>query len=379
MTHSINFKATDELLALFTAQQAEGVESPLASIKVAIADETFVLAGTTPSAGDGATDFAQMKATLEADCACYVLFRRRVATEPWALLSFVPDTAPIKEKMLLSSSKEALKKALGGVFGLEVQFSALEDVALEGEKSDAEKAAEQLAMMTTFEREAAEVKRGEAGAAADGKVKSSNLAFPLSADASAQLDAFAAGTVAMVALSIEGETIALRRAEADLPLASLAAALPTDEPSYCVFRWAHERDGAAVAPVLFVYMCPEDAPVRGKMLHASSKASMVQPASHRPNSPEPPPRLPPHTTLSAHHPPAAGRRPRVARHRRREVARGDRGERPRRGRRHRRGVSGRSGGAHGRAEEGGAARRPQARQEVGVRREAAPRTLVQRL
>ena len=279
MTHSINFKATDELLALFTAQQAEGVESPLASIKVAIADETFVLAGTTPSAGDEATDFAPMKATLEADCACYVLFRRRVATEPWALLSFVPDTAPIKEKMLLSSSKEALKKALGGVFGLEVQFSALEDVALEGEKSDAEKAAEQLAMMTTFEREAAEVKRGEAGAAADGKVKSSNLAFPLSADASAQLDAFAAGTVAMVALSIEGETIALRRAEADLPLASLAAALPTDEPSYGVFRWAHERDGAAVAPVLFVYMCPEDAPVRGKMLHASSKASMVQPAS----------------------------------------------------------------------------------------------------
>ena len=279
MTHSINFKATDELLALFTAQQADGVESPLASIKVAIADETFVLAGTTPSAGDEATDFAQMKATLEADCACYVLFRRQVAAEPWALLSFVPDTAPIKEKMLLSSSKEALKKALGGVFGLEVQFSALEDVALEGEKSDAEKAAEQLAMMTTFEREAAEVKRGEAGAAADGKVKSSNLAFPLSADASAQLDAFAAGTVAMVALSIEGETIALRRAEADLPLASLAAALPTDEPSYCVFRWAHERDGAAVAPVLFVYMCPEDAPVRGKMLHASSKASMVQPAS----------------------------------------------------------------------------------------------------
>ena len=41
MTHSIDFKATDELLALFTAQQAEGVESPLASIKVAIADETL--------------------------------------------------------------------------------------------------------------------------------------------------------------------------------------------------------------------------------------------------------------------------------------------------------------------------------------------------
>ena len=151
--------------------------------------------------------------------------------------------------MLLSSSKEALKKALGGVFGLEVQFSALEDVALEGEKSDAEKAAEQLAMMTTFEREAAEVKRGEAGAAADGKVKSSNLAFPLSADASAQLDAFAAGTVAMVALSIEGETIALRRAEADLPLASLAAALPADEPSLRlpVGARARRRGGGAGA------------------------------------------------------------------------------------------------------------------------------------
>ena len=53
MTHSINFKATDELLALFTAQQADGVESPLASIKV-LDDPLGVLrADRRPSSVEG--------------------------------------------------------------------------------------------------------------------------------------------------------------------------------------------------------------------------------------------------------------------------------------------------------------------------------------
>ena len=89
-------------------------DSSLAAISIGIADERFVLKNTLASAGGEAEDFAAMKAQLlEPDVACYVLFKRAsVAADPWALITFVPDTAPIKDKMLFASSRDTLKKAL---------------------------------------------------------------------------------------------------------------------------------------------------------------------------------------------------------------------------------------------------------------------------
>ena len=70
------------------------------------------------------------------------------------------------------------------------------------------------------------------------------------------------GTTAVLVLAIENETIVCKATGAASAPAAVAALLPQGEPCYCVYRWEHAREGASAAPSLFVYFCPEEAPVR---------------------------------------------------------------------------------------------------------------------
>lgn len=83
--------------------------------------------------------------------------------------------------------------------------------------------------------------------------------------------AFASGTLSLLLLSISEEKIVLRSSEAAASAAQLKASLPPSEPVYALYRWEHGGRGAT----LFVYFCPEESAVRGKMLHASSKSTVL--------------------------------------------------------------------------------------------------------
>ena len=58
-------------------------------------------------------------------------------------------------------------------------------------------------------------------------------------------------------------------------MAELSALLPKSDACYCLYRWAHTREGAEAASQVFLYVCAEDAPVRVKMLHASTKGPFL--------------------------------------------------------------------------------------------------------
>ena len=68
----------------------------------------------------------------------------------------------------------------------------------------------------------------------------------------------------------------MRGQRPSIDLGSLGSALPADVPSYSLYRWSHESDGEARDATIFIYVRPEGAPVRAKMLHASSKAAVMQ-------------------------------------------------------------------------------------------------------
>lgn len=72
-------------------------------------------------------------------------------------------------------------------------------------------------------------------------------------------------------LEIISEKICLKKAASSATTSDMAAALPAAEACYCLFRFANDKG----APVVFLLCCPDDAPARSKMLHASSKGSMV--------------------------------------------------------------------------------------------------------
>lgn len=102
------------------------------------------------------------------------------------------------------------------------------------------------------------------------------LAFPLSPEASEQVDGFRAGSVALVLLSIQDEMTILRSSAARASTADVAAALPVGEPCFMLFSFSHEHEGSLCNAVVFLYACPENSPVKKKMLHASTKGTVVQ-------------------------------------------------------------------------------------------------------
>jgi twinfilin-like protein len=274
MTHAANFAVSSELSEAFVKADGLGLRALL--VRIDMASEMFVLSKQLPRASDEKADFVSVVRPMLSEAeACYVLFCYDAGE--WACMSYVPDDAPVKEKMLYSSAKDTLRKTLGGPEAIprEQHWSSLDDVALVEELSAEAKKAEQESLLTSVERLKIEADRLAEIEAAGDKVSSVvGLSFPATADAAAALGEFASGATGLLVLAIEKEQLALRASVPSTDPAGIAASLPAD-PCYCLYRWAHERGGAQASSVLFLYMCPEEAAVRSKMLHASSKAGVL--------------------------------------------------------------------------------------------------------
>ena len=104
MTHGTQFAVLPELTAAWNDPGGN------VAFKVRLQGEAFALAGTCPASGGD--DFAAMKAAFLSESeACFVIFSTGGS---WTLISFVPDEAPVRDRMLYSSSRANLMRALGG-------------------------------------------------------------------------------------------------------------------------------------------------------------------------------------------------------------------------------------------------------------------------
>lgn len=103
------------------------------------------------------------------------------------------------------------------------------------------------------------------------------LQLPVSSEAHGALGAFCAGELGAVCLAIDGEAIALRAvAPPRTGSAALRAALP-NEACFVLYRWCHTHaDGGEKEATLLLFMRPEEANMRAKMLHASACRPLVQ-------------------------------------------------------------------------------------------------------
>ena len=271
MTHGTAFAILPELSAAWDAPgEANGFK-----VVIDVDKEAFALHSTLAG-----PEFAQMKASLSQTEACYVLWRGDGAAGGWALCSWIPDSCPIKHKMLYASSRAGLKKQLGkDAFGYECDWKDTDDVTppdAEASRSDESRRAEQEKLMTDVERLRLQADALQAVEAQGAKMSAAaGLSFPLTSEASTALESFKEGKLAAVVLAIEKETVALRSQAAAATPVELRALLPPADACYCLYRWAHEREGASASATLFLYMCAEEAPVRTKMLHASTKGPFI--------------------------------------------------------------------------------------------------------
>lgn len=129
--------------------------------------------------------------------ALYVILRRYPSAPALVAVTYVPDTAPVRQKMLFASTRLTLVRELGSEHFRESIFAttAAELSPAGFEKHDAHAAL--AAPLTEEERTLGEVKRAEQEAGAGTGAKeihlSSHLAMPVSEDALAELRELGAG------------------------------------------------------------------------------------------------------------------------------------------------------------------------------------------
>ncbi|KAI7850978.1 hypothetical protein BDC45DRAFT_446062, partial [Circinella umbellata] len=202
----------------------------------------------------------------------------------WLFLSYVPDNAKIRDKMLYASTRASLTKELGdNHFTDSIYGTTKDDVNYDGYKKHlVHKKAE--APLTQRERELEEIKRAEANAATDYQGASTRrtyapgIAFPFTDKALEALGELQKPKderkANFVSLYLEKETIELDTTS-DVSINDVHSKLPENAPRFTFYTLTVDDTDV----VLFIYTCPSSSKIRERMLYSSSKANVITNAS----------------------------------------------------------------------------------------------------
>jgi len=257
-------------------------------LKIGIERERLVLQDSRPPTGSWERDWdAAVLPALEDSQPCFILYRLDGRTSlghfAWLLISWSPDTSPVRQKMLYASTKATLKMEFGGGGQIKEDLygNVREDVSLAGYRRHlASAAAPGPLSREEMEREEVKAAQNDVAISVDSRRQTglggaAGLLFPMSAEADAALDDLMAGRVFYVQLGIDtsAESVELRhRSEAGRAVEprQLVERTPKDAPRYhvLVFRYSHEGD--AKISTIFLYTVPGGS-IKEKMLYSSCK------------------------------------------------------------------------------------------------------------
>ncbi|EIN07507.1 actin depolymerizing protein [Punctularia strigosozonata HHB-11173 SS5] len=247
-------------------------------IKVAIRNESLVPDGELAPAGSFTDDLNKLQSLLSDDVPAYVLARLDDGAG-WLAISYVPDTAGVRDKMLYASTRASLTKSLGAPHFTDTLFATSKsDLTPSGYAAHLAHLAAPKPM-TPREQEAAAVRAAERAAGQDdyrgsgarvahvGGQGAVGLTWhPDAEGAVRRLADVNASRIVVLTIEPATETLTLQ-SDVECPVDQLGAVLPTDAPCFAFFAWAHS---ASKREVVYVYSCPTGAPVKPRMVYSSA-------------------------------------------------------------------------------------------------------------
>lgn len=155
---------------------------------VTISSEALTPVTTLPATSkDFGNNLAQLSPHLRPDEALYILLRRYNDAPRLVAITYVPDAAKVRQKMLFASTRLTLTRELGLEHFRETIFATTADELSPAGFQKHDKHTELEAPLTEEERTLGEVKRAEAEAGAGTGVReihlSKNMKMPLATDA----------------------------------------------------------------------------------------------------------------------------------------------------------------------------------------------------
>lgn len=199
----------------------------------------------------------------------------------WLLLSWVPDSAVIRDKMLYASTKATLKTEFGSAH-IKEEFHAtqLDETTYDGYLKH-KKAFAAPAPLTTREEELEEMRKTEVKAdiSVDSKQKTlGSVLFPITEAASKAIRDMARGSYTYLQFRIDlgEEKIHLVKA-GNLEVNRLASEVPEDSGRYHLFLFKHTHEGDYQEAFVFIYTMPgSSCSVKEKMMYSSCKGPFLE-------------------------------------------------------------------------------------------------------
>ncbi|KJZ74960.1 hypothetical protein HIM_05691 [Hirsutella minnesotensis 3608] len=223
---------------------------------------------------------------IKPNAALYLLLRRYDDAPKLLAVSYVPDAAPVRQKMLFASTRLTLVRELGIEHFRDTVFvTTAEELSANGfKKLDAHNKLE--APLTEEERTLGEVKRAEQEAGTGTGTReihlSKTLAMPVSEEAIAAMKEMGQSggrLVTMLKINPDSEAVELVP-ESPRPgtIGELTQVISATEPRFTFYRFTHTHNGAEVSPLLFIYTCPVTAgskAIKNRMLYPLMKRAVL--------------------------------------------------------------------------------------------------------
>ncbi|RKK85342.1 hypothetical protein BFJ69_g1486 [Fusarium oxysporum] len=253
-----------------------------------IEKEALVPVATIPSKSSSFSDsLSGLEPHLKPDAALYIILRRYDTAPRFLAITYVPDSAKVRQKMLFASTRLTFVRELGTEHFRETIFATTaEELSVKGfEKHDAHNKLD--APLTEEEQQLGEVKRAEQEAGSGTGHKeihlSKNFAMPISEDAVAALREVGQDggrIVTMLKINPDTEVVELVP-EAPTPsgIAELTQAISSTEPRFTFYRYTHTHNGAESSPILFFYTCPStpgNKSIKFRMMYPLMKRSVLE-------------------------------------------------------------------------------------------------------
>jgi len=258
-------------------------------IKVQLNDDwtNLVETATGNASGDWESDFSLVPEHLEDKTPCFILYRTDSEIDgrsSWYMCSYVPDTAPVRQKMVYASTLHSFKNDLGSHhFVGDIAGTNRSDFSAEGfqeylrhSASEAPLTAEEQLKREERQAGLAECGGGSSVAYAHG------VSFPIDDGVHHAFDEMKRGSINYIQLAIDLEAEIIKvGTSGSYSTEEVANQVPLGDCAYHYFNWVHDHEGNEVASLVFAFSCPDGsggtkgAPVKQRMLYASSKATAI--------------------------------------------------------------------------------------------------------
>ncbi|KAL9131105.1 MAG: hypothetical protein Q9217_000867 [Psora testacea] len=247
-----------------------------------IQSESIIPLHTIPASSlDFFSDLASLTPLLSDKEAAYIILRRyQNAPDGYLAVTFVPDTAPVRQKMLFASTRLTLVRELGTERFRESLFMTEMRELGEGAWKKHEASSVLTAPLTEEEETLKSVREAEYDASRGTERRrletGGKLSMAISGEAMEALKKLSegeAGELVQLRIDTQNESIELvGRIKTDA--SGLATEISDTEPRYSLFRYRHSFEGVDESPILFIYTCPSGLKIRERMLYASSDKSI---------------------------------------------------------------------------------------------------------